>query len=188
MISDNDKKRVKDIVDGLKSIEANLDNLSFAYKIAGKLFGLCDSLEDKDLKFNLKGELARIMQTQYKKEIQQATKSIFSFIDETKREVKEINKKYIDVKQENVSRSERYKADCRKYSSLEENIEKLEEKIIRAPEYVENLHKEITKQKSKWFGYLHARLTKNLRLMYLWNKEKRKLIFEAIITHDDYDF
>ena len=55
MLSDNDKKLIKDIKSSLESIEANLDNLSFVYKTAGNLFRLSDRLEDKNLRSSLKG-------------------------------------------------------------------------------------------------------------------------------------
>ena len=126
MISENDKKRLENIKDGLKSIEANLDNLGFVYKLAGNLFRFSDSLEDKNLKSSLKGELAKIMQTKYKEEIQQAVKSIFSIISEIseteKEETKEISKKYIDVKQEATYRSERYEEDYKRLVEVARKI------------------------------------------------------------------
>ena len=190
MISENDKKRLENIKDGLKSIEANLDNLGFVYKIAGNLFRFSDSLEDKNLKSSLKGELAKIMQTKYKEEIQQAVKSIFSIISEIseteKEETKEISKKYIDVKQEATYRSERYEEDCEKYSLYTKNIIEVEKKILDSPYYQKKLHEKIEKHKT-WKEYRHARLTGNLRIMYLYNEKEKKITFDAIITKNEFD-
>lgn len=183
MISDNDRKRVKDIENSLKSIEANLDNLNFVYKIAGKIFKLCDSLEDKDLKFNLKGELAKIMQTQYKEEIQQLVKSILSFIEEAEKDQPQI-KKYFEGAI--PKKTEDYKKDCEKYSHLRKDIEELEKKILTSPFYQKKLHESLKSNKT-WPNHLHARLTNNLRIIYFYNKETKEIIFKRIVTHNEFD-
>lgn len=54
MVSDNDKKILNEISTRLKSIEANIDNLNFIYKIIGEIFRFCNQIEDIVLTKNIK--------------------------------------------------------------------------------------------------------------------------------------
>lgn len=184
MISDKDQK-ILELIERLVNLaKSKLNDSYFVQSTFADLKIIYENLEDNKLKYNIRMKAQEIL-------ITFDTSKLKVYIDELLfiiEKAREINKTYLDVDPKNVERSDRYKADCEKYALYKKNIKKLEEKIISSSEYVENLHKDITKQKSKWFGHLHARLTKNLRLMYLLNKEKKKLIFKAIITHDEYDF
>ncbi len=180
MLSDNDKKKLKDIKKGLKSIEANLDNLGFVYKVASNLFRISDNLEDNNLKSNIKCELTKITQTQYKEEIQQKVLSIFTLISEA--EKMQNIKRYFQ--NPSIKKTEEYEEDCKSHSNLKKNIEELEKKIIKSETYQENLHEKM-KQGVRWKDHLHARLTGNLRLMYIWDPETKLLTFKGIITKNE---
>ena len=183
MLSDNDNKIIEDIKSSLKSIEANLDNLGFVYKTASNLFRISGNLEDKNLKSSLKLELAKIIQTQYKEEIQQAVKSVFSFISDAEK-FQPQTKRYFEGA--TPIKTEEYNRDCEKYSSYTKNIIEVEKKILDSPYYQKKLHEEIEEHKI-WKGYRHARLTGNLRIIYTWKKEEKSIIFYAIITKNEFD-
>lgn len=183
MISENDKTKIGSIKEGLKSIEANLENLKYVYRTASNLFKISDKLEDNNLKSNIKGALTKINQTQYKEEIQQNVASIFTLILESE---KVQQKEKIFFPNPIIRKTEEYKKDCEKYSHLKKNIEDLENKIINSDTYQKKLHEEI-KQGKKWKKHLHARLTSNLRLMYSWDPETKILEFEEIITKNELD-
>ena len=183
MLSDNDKKLIKDIKSSLESIEANLDNLSFVYKTAGNLFRLSDRLEDKNLRSSLKGECAKIMQTQYKEEIQQAVKSIFSFINTTEK-LQPQTKRYFEGP--TPIKTEEYNKDCEKYYNLKDEIKNVEDKIMNSPVYQKKLHEPLKENKT-WPNHLHARLTDNLRIVYFYNKKTREITFKRVVTHNEID-
>ena len=182
MISDNDKKKLEDIKNGLKSIEANLDNLGFIYKIASNLFRLSNCLEDDNLKSNIKAEVTKITQTQYREEIQQAVKSIFTLVSEAENIKKE--QKYFQGA--TPRKTEEYEKDCEKYNNLRDNIKDVENKILNSPSYQEKLHAPL-KQSKIWPRHLHARLTDNLRIIYFYDKKTKEITFKRIITHNELD-
>ena len=113
MLSDNYKQKSEKIKEGLKSIESNINNLSFVYKIASNLFRISDSLEDNNLKYKIKGELAKITQTQYTGEIQQAIKIILTLISEAENIKQE--KRYFEGTI--IRATEDYKKDRERYST-----------------------------------------------------------------------
>ncbi len=84
---------------------------------------------------------------------------------------------------ESIVKTKRYLNDCELYRS-QADISKIEVKILTYP-YHKKLHEQISK--GKWNGFRHARLSKNLRIMYHWFPDKRLLVFERIITKNEFD-
>lgn len=181
MLSDNDKKKLDNIKNGLKSIEANLDNLGFVYKVASNLFRLSDNLDDSNLKSNIKSEATKITHTQYREEIQQAVKSILVFISDAEKSDTKVQNYFIEAI---IRKDYNYLKDCEKYSNYKKNIEELERKITTAENYQKKLHEKIISGE-KWEKHCHARLTGNLRVMYSWDPNTKILKFKRILTKNE---
>ncbi len=170
--------------DSLDAIEAlcnqikrSLTNLGNAYKLSSVILNLCSKLEDKVIADKIRAKAVDIMSAGNPAIVEEAANAILDII-ETKRAI--IDGKDAFILPKTTQRSNKYIDDCKKYS--DKNIADVETKIITYP-YAKKLHEKITA--GKWKGYLHARLTENIRIMYLWFPEERLLRYEAIITKNE---
>jgi mRNA-degrading endonuclease YafQ of YafQ-DinJ toxin-antitoxin module len=68
---------------------------------------------------------------------------------------------------------------------LRKRIRFVEENIETSLTYEKKLHeKEI---RGKYAGFMHARITRNLRLIYTWDKDTQELVYRDIIDHVTFD-
>jgi hypothetical protein len=72
-----------------------------------------------------------------------------------------------------------------KYANILHLIEATQPALERAEKYVQNLHLPI--ERGKYANCLHARVTKNIRIMYIVDPEQKKLIYIDIISKNDFD-
>ena len=91
-----------------------------------------------------------------------------------------------------VIKTDQYKDDVQTYKSQEEDIYNAENKIETWPEYSKKLHEVI--KNGLLTGKLHARINRNLRIIYYLEKtkntngkEKITLTYERILTHTEFD-
>lgn len=90
---------------------------------------------------------------------------------------------YIDAKV--VIKTNQYKADTKKYNHYKKNILDVENKIETWVDFEKKLHEPI--KKGKYGGKLHARVSGNLRIIYAWDGSKKILIYENIVTKNEFD-
>lgn len=83
--------------------------------------------------------------------------------------------------------SDNYLKARKKYRSYEKQIEKLEYDIRTKQEFYDKKLNEPLKHSKKYKNNLHARLTDNLRIIYLYDEELDLIDFRNIITHDEMD-
>jgi mRNA-degrading endonuclease YafQ of YafQ-DinJ toxin-antitoxin module len=79
--------------------------------------------------------------------------------------------------------SKDYQAALQKYSAWKKHIAQTIEDIRTATEYIDKLHRPM--EHGKWKGVSHARISENLRLMYVYNPADKKLTLLDIIKHDE---
>ncbi len=92
--------------------------------------------------------------------------------------------RYFDIKKGVVYKSKAYLKDCETYRQYNELIAEKESEIENAPFYIENLH-EVIKYSKRYKDKPHARLTKNLRIIYEYDSKRRILTYLRIIDHDE---
>lgn len=72
----------------------------------------------------------------------------------------------------------------KKYANIIKLIKATQEKIQNAREYTPNLHLPI--KRGKYAECLHARVKKNIRIMYIIDPIQRKLIYINTISKNDF--
>ncbi len=180
MLSENDKKYLVVIE---KLVKQCLSKSNDFYSIRSTFAGLVyvyDKLDDKGLKTIFENRSKEICVATDSNKIREYLKEFLVVINDKKRSE---NKKFIVIDRNRVERSPQYGVDRSKYS--DKKIKELEEKILNSPVYQEHLHAPI---KSKIWGEncRHARLTNNLRTIYIY-VPKKKFEFVAIVTHNELD-
>ncbi len=95
------------------------------------------------------------------------------------------SKPFLDIKGK-PERTKKYLSACASYASWSAQIKSTEEQIMTSTVYEKKLHEKIIYGKN-CKGYLHARITDNLRLMYLYYREEKRIVFDNIVTKNDLD-
>lgn len=182
MLSDNDKKNLELIESLVNLAKSKLNDSYFVQSTFADLRSIYENLDDKNLKYNINMKVQELLITFDNSKLKKYIDELLFIISKTR----ETNKTYLGVPSDDkhVIRNDRYKDDCKKYA--DKKINESENKILDAKEYVEHFHKKINRG-IEWKGCLHARLTKNLRIIYRYDEKKKTVEFLAIITHDDYD-
>jgi mRNA-degrading endonuclease YafQ of YafQ-DinJ toxin-antitoxin module len=103
-------------------------------------------------------------------------------IDALKALSKPRGRRYIDVVAVDDT-SKDYQAALQKYSAWKKHIAQTIEDIRTATGYIDKLHRPM--EHGKWKGVSHARISENLRLMYVYNPADKKLTLLDIIKHDE---
>jgi len=187
MVSEKDKEILESIKVDVSVIRSKLEpsKIRFIYKYVSDIIIGCDRMNDQKLAKKIKSEAASIMSTQDLEEIGKYLDGIIILISDADNIEEEKGKKhtFLDVKK--TEESDRFKDDIKTYSSWEDNTRKLQQKILTWPDFEKNLHQRITS--GKWEGYLHARISGNLRLMYIYDSEEKSVLWDAIITKNEFD-
>ncbi len=181
MLSNNDQKVLSLIENLINLCLRKLNDSYFVQSTFADLKRLYENLDDKDLKFNIKIKSEEILTERNQGKIKKYLEELLFIISKTMY----INKTYLDVPldDEHVGRSNDYKNDCRRYIAFEKNINEMENRILTSSVYQKKLHEFL--KEGNWKNYYHARLTDNLRIIFRWDKENKKVKFEAIVTHDE---
>ena len=175
MLSEKDKK-ILDIIENVVNLaKSKINDSQFIYNTFSDLILFCEKLENNNLKFNLAKNAKEILVTKDLIKINKYLEELLFVILKTK----EANKTYLEVDLKNVSKNDRYKVDCERYS--DKNIQIVEKRILESPVYQKKLHEFL--KEGNWRKRYHARLDDNLRIIYSW--KNKKVIFEAIVTHDE---
>lgn len=185
------KEAMKQIETGLEIVKANPDKIR---KLIPMLFNLLDvvSIVDKEMCSELKAKFVKIANSPDVRTITVKIEEIAESIKSLKEKVKTYGTnpygetylgKYYGMISVNDSDKE-YRRAIQKYADKSQAIKKLEGKIVSSNAYVKNLHELISNHKT-YGGYFHARLTGNLRLMYIIENEI--LTFKDIITKNEFD-
>lgn len=170
----------------LKQLLANftavskVQNSQEAYKIIGHIFNLLQKLEkqDKTLSEKLSMITANIRNSGFLQDIQDYANDALALLS-----LGEAEKKYY-LKFKRRVESKEFSL-IKKKSNIKKLIEAIQEKIQNAREYTSNLHLPI--ERGKYAKCLHARVTKNIRIMYTIDPIQRKLIYIDIISKNDFD-
>ncbi|MBT4804890.1 hypothetical protein HON71_01840 [Candidatus Woesearchaeota archaeon] len=80
-----------------------------------------------------------------------------------------------------ISKSNRYKKDCKKYNDLIKRIISTELKIVGYPEKSRVLHGPFTGKKCK--GLLHAYVGENMRILYKPDYKNKIVFLKRFLTH-----
>lgn len=184
MVSDNDRKILDYITTSVNVIRSKIGKTKFLniYEEVSAIIKSSEKLENVSLGKTIKAEATKIMQTSNVDEIIEYLDNISAYISKEENEAEKI-KTYLDVS--DTKQNHRFLSDLQSYASYSKNIQELQGKILASPVYQENLHWVI--KHGKWRGYMHAHLTKNLRLMYLYDDKKKLIIWEAIVQHKEID-
>jgi len=178
--------------DALEQIESTLEvmktrDMATTHKLATTLFRPADALAviDQPLSDGIKARLTEILSSAELVTIMSKIEEIKQILEQLK--VKSIaptpQKRYLGVSQKQYLPT--YLKAMEKYKAYAKALEKLETDILEASEYDKKLHEPI--KYGKWSGYLHARLTSNLRVMYRIDAMTKVLIFEDIITKNEFE-
>ena len=183
-------KEVLELVIGLVSgLNKLIKDVGQFYISQGNIYRECDKLNDADLAGKIKGVISEI-NPQVEGSVDTAIVQIETLFQEAEEKLDPVEKALSKRKATvwlpatRIRRTKRYLEDCKKYSAHKDLIIKTEVQIITSPVYVDKLHDPIRSDKEAWDGYLHARLTDKIRIMYLWDSENREIIFDAIIAKD----
>ncbi len=98
----------------------------------------------------------------------------------------EMFKPFLDIDADKIKRTKKYLSACASYAGWNAQIKSTEEQIMTSTVYDKKLHEKIIYGKN-CKGYLHARITDNLRLMYLYYREEKRIVFDNIVTKNDLD-
>jgi hypothetical protein len=181
----SDEDYFNDIRVILEAIKANINNPGRVRQGASAIINICGNLSNQAVANGIRAAAQKIMASYETAEIEAACDEISAIIDaqagSNAKKPGKADKRCLDPKK--ILKTDRYSSDCRKYGS-QGNIPGTEEKIQRFP-YSDHLHGRITA--GKWQGYLHARLTGNLRIMYRWDADNKILVYDAIITKNELD-
>ena len=177
MFSDNDNKNLDLIKNLINQCLKRINDSYFIQSTFSSLIQNYSKLDDNTLKFNIEKKTKEILIERNPVKIKQYLEELLFIISK----IKEKNKTYLDVDLKNVDRSDRYKVDCERYS--DKNIQSIEKRILESPFYQKKLHEFL--KEGNWRGRYHARLDDNLRIIYNWDKDNKKIKFEAIVTHDE---
>ena len=179
----SDDDYLTDILNLADGIESKIEDLGTVYRFANQILNICGKLANKAIAKDIRAEALKIVSTPDQAEIRAALEAIRNIISAPKLlpPGKEKMKACFDIK--NILKTNRYLNDCMAYAS-EGNIPACETRIQTFP-CTPTLHGIIGY--GKWAGYYHARLTYNLRIMYLWSEEAKTITYVAIITKNELD-
>lgn len=163
-----------------ESIKQNSDNLAAVYKAVSRIMNLCKQLDNKTLAQEIEKETLAIGSSTDKTVIEAIANRIIELTLVVMPKETEQNS---CIQPESIIKTPRYLDYCKKYES-QANIDAVEIRIQTFP-CTKHLHERVVS--GKWKGYWHARLTGNLRIMYHYYEESRELVYEAIITKNDFD-
>ncbi len=184
-----EKRRLEDIKILAQAIEREITNLPASLpKIANyssQIVNRCDKLQDKALAEDIREEGKRILVS-----LPQFTDDILDAADEIVQRIElvfEVSEEAtIFIKTTDINYTSRFRKDCQTYDQHSDKIKKIQKRIVTFP-YTDKLHEKIGTQGHTWYGYRHARLTRNLRIMYLWDEKKKVLTYDAIITKNEFE-
>ena len=183
MASNNDKKYLKLIENIINLCIRKIKDLYFVKSSFADLINVYLLLEDKGLKHNIETKAKEILTETDLNKIKKYLQELLIIVSTANKSAET----YIKVDENKRFKSDRYKEDCKRYENLEKNIKELENKILNSPIYQKRLHERIKENNKTWPGYLHARLTSNIRIMYIYDQKERKITFDAIITKNEFD-
>lgn len=87
-----------------------------------------------------------------------------------------------------IIKSPAYIKDCKNHQDITDLIEKTEKEILTAPSYQDKSHKVLDRGTFAKIGARrHAHVTDNFSIVYLWDTEGKKLIFERLMDHTELD-
>ncbi len=188
-MTDNDDDKYFDIIlNLLVLIRKSIDDLGTAYRCAGQILRSAEHISDADSKEQIKTEARKILSSTSPQDIKNSCDSIQLIIETFRNSKKELvvtkdirTVRFMDPK--TITKTKRYMDDCLTYES-QGDIPATEIKI-QTYSQSEHLHGLVTSR--TWKGYRHARLTYNLRIMYHWYEDERHLVYERIITKNEFD-
>ena len=178
----SDIELIADLLRLLNEIKKQVSNRIFVNQTAADLVYIyCNQLADKGLAWVLKDRIIQILQSKKEEEIFKLIKETEIIIEKSRKELS--LRPFIYPEPKKITKSKAYAKDFLTFTSFKDQIEKTEKEILTNPFQIK-LHKP---SKGIWLGHLHAHISKNLLLVYLWDQQNRKLIFERIIKHTEFD-
>ncbi len=184
-----EKRRLEDIKVLAQAIEREIINLPASLaKIANygsQIVNRCDKLQDKALAEDIREEGKKILVSlpQFTDDMLDAAEDIVERI-ELEFAMPEKKTRFIEPK--DVQQTKRFRNDCETYKDRSRKIKKVRGRIQTFP-YTDKLHEKIDTPGHTWYRYRHARLTRNLRIMYLWDEKNKVLTYDAIITKNEFE-
>ncbi|VVB80866.1 Uncharacterised protein [uncultured archaeon] len=172
---------LKDAIQNLNNAIAYLRtvrDLSIVYSTIAKLYNCVDTFPSPQNE-QIREALNNLMSVSDLSELKGILDVLEDILKATKKAPSQVS--YLFVKKE-VKTSSYLKA-LNKYASLKKSISETENKIVSVPQYVDTLHEEW--KHGKWQGYLHARVTGNLRIMYLYDEIEKIITFVDILTKNE---
>lgn len=160
---------------------SKVQNSQEAYKITGHIFNLLRKLEplDKSLAEKISKITASISSSADLEEIQNYANIILKELAE----VQKSEKRFIPKLR--IAWSKEYKRDIERYQHIKSQILETERAIILSPSFQKKLHEPI--KRGKYKGCPHARLTDNMRIIYVVDYAQNKLVYITILTKNDFE-
>ncbi|MDP4012043.1 MAG: hypothetical protein Q8R00_00335 [Candidatus Nanoarchaeia archaeon] len=174
---------IKQVKECLTLIKANPSKL---YNFLSATFGLLDRLKNKEKVKVLKGKLIELQSLTDERSIVVKVEELSELIKGLNEENKNpyINTflgKHYGVRKYEYSPS--YLKDLNKYKSILKYVKDAEERLLTDPLYVSHHHEKI--DHGHYETYLHARIKRNLRIMY--KLKNGTLTFYRIITKNEFE-
>lgn len=183
-MNSEDFQKLTDICELVNVLKAKRQNLREVYSIISQILKLINEISDQTIQKKLKTKIVQLQNN--------ITGDITSLLGEVIEYISAILINPITPKQKTyinptggINETVEYISKKKKYSAFKNNIAEVEIKITHWPEYARKLHEQIIRGKYK--GHLHARITDNLRIIYLWNTKNKTLTYVDIITKNEFD-
>jgi len=179
-----DFQKLSDIREFVNVIKAKRDDLCEVYSMISQLLRIISEISDETIRNMLKTGIIQL-QNKVTEDITQQSDKLLKYISAiVSAPAATKQKTYIDATG-GISATSEYDDKKRKYSSYNDKIADVEEKIVRSFVFTKKLHEPI--KHGKYAGYLHARITENLRIIYIWDARSKALIFTNILTKNELD-
>ena len=179
----SDAELLEQILYFLNEIRKQIKNKIFINQTATDLFYIyCNQLTDKGLAWIIKGRIYQFLKLEQEEGIINLTKEIEVIIKKAHEKILTL-RPFIYPPPKTIIKTPNYIKDFGKFPSNQDQILQTEKDILTHPFQIK-LHKP---SKGKWVGHLHAHVTKNLLIVYLWDKDGSQLIWERIMKHTEFD-
>ncbi len=157
----------------------NVKEVSKVYSAVAKLYTLVETLPSPQNE-QAKEVLNVLMAMSDLEEINEKLDLLKDIIASTKKNF--AKQRYFSIKRIEHLPEYKFKRDG-KYLNMRKQILDTEKKIVEVEDYVDTLHEKW--KHGKWAGYSHARVTGNLRIMYLYDENTETLSFVDILTKNE---
>lgn len=177
--------KLEDLIEEIKTrLESLRGNISKLYPALPGLFRATEqlSLINNNLASEIKARLLELNSLTNESEINPKINEIELILTSLKSQIKEDT--YLGVSDKFYSKDYKNAKEVYRNTKL---VNKKEDEIMQSPSYMDRLHEPLKKITKKYGHCLHARLTGNLRIIYKVEREKNRILFLDIMSHDEMD-